>query len=66
MLAKGKNLVKRMAESGCPIRPLAWDGLSKLYIEAGEVEKADSILQKAAEHTHWKPKFTSFIAIMEK
>ncbi|CAN4109039.1 unnamed protein product [Withania somnifera] len=66
MLAKGKDLVKRMSESGCPIGPLTWDGLIRLYIKAGEVEKADSILQKAAQHTYLKPKFISYTAMMEE
>ncbi|KAK6151341.1 hypothetical protein DH2020_013976 [Rehmannia glutinosa] len=47
MLAKGKDLVKQMSESGCRIGPLTWDALVKLYTGAGEVEKADSILEKA-------------------
>ncbi|KAH0721034.1 hypothetical protein KY290_006318 [Solanum tuberosum] len=66
MLAKGKDLVKRMSESGCPIGPLTWDGLIRLYIKAGEVEKADTILQEAAQHTYLKPKFTSYVAVMEE
>ncbi|KAJ8534307.1 hypothetical protein K7X08_007631 [Anisodus acutangulus] len=66
MLEKGKDLVKRMSESGCPIRPLTWDGLIRLYIKAGELEKADSILQKGAQHTHLKPKFISYTAMMDE
>ena len=45
---------------------MTWDGLIKLYVGAGEMEKADSILQKAAQHYHMKPMFTSYIAIMDK
>lgn len=66
MLAKGKDLVKRMSESGCPIGPLTWDGLIRLYIKAGEVEKADSTLQIAAQHAYLKPKFTSYMVVMEE
>lgn len=47
MFAKGKDLVKRMSERGCAVGPLAWDGLIRLYIKAGEVEKADSYLAKS-------------------
>jgi pentatricopeptide repeat protein len=66
MLAKGKDLIKRMGDSGCRIGPLTWDSLVKLYVEAGEVEKADSILQKAAQHNQMKPMYSSYIAIMEQ
>ncbi|CAK9188517.1 unnamed protein product [Ilex paraguariensis] len=66
MLAKGKDLVKQMGDSGCRIGPLTWDALVKLYIEAGEVEKADSILQKAAQQNQMKPMFNSYIAIMDQ
>ncbi|KAL3357756.1 hypothetical protein AABB24_018121 [Solanum stoloniferum] len=66
MLAKGKDLVKRMSERGCPIGPLTWDGLIRLHIKAGEVEKADTILQKVAQHTYLKPKVTSYVAVMEE
>ncbi|KAL7169256.1 hypothetical protein ACSBR2_034322 [Camellia fascicularis] len=66
MLAKGKDLVKRMADSGCRVGPLTWDALVKLYVEAGEVEKADSILQKAAQQNQMKPLFSSYMSIMDQ
>lgn len=66
MLVKGKDLAKRMAESGCPIGPLTCYGLIRLHIQAGEVEKADTILQKAAQHTYLKPNFPSYMAVMEE
>ncbi|KAL5743690.1 hypothetical protein ACOSP7_026549 [Xanthoceras sorbifolium] len=66
MLAKGKDLVKRMADSGCQIGPLTWDLLVKLYVEAGELEKADSILHKASQQKQLKPMFNSFITIMDQ
>lgn len=69
MLMKGKDLVKRMADSGCRIGPLTWDAIVKLYVEAGEVEKADSILQKATQQSQAnqvKPLFSSYIAILEQ
>lgn len=66
MLTKGKDLVKRMAESGCRIGPLTWDALVRLYVEAGEVEKADSILQKATQQSQMKAMFSSYMAIMEQ
>ncbi|CAM8952973.1 unnamed protein product [Rhodiola kirilowii] len=65
MLAKGKELVNKMGEHGCTIGPLTWDALVKMYVEAGEVEKADAILQKAAEKKQQKPLFSSYMYIME-
>ncbi|CAI9763487.1 unnamed protein product [Fraxinus pennsylvanica] len=66
MLAKGNDLIKGMAESGCVIGPLTWDALVKLYIDVGEVEKADSILQKAAKKKRDKPMFSSYMAVMDQ
>ncbi|GAB4851757.1 hypothetical protein Ancab_031159 [Ancistrocladus abbreviatus] len=66
MLDKGKDLVKRMVDGGFRVGPLTWDGLVKLYVGAGEVEKADVILQKAAEKNKGKPLFTSYLAILDQ
>ncbi|XP_042046758.1 pentatricopeptide repeat-containing protein At1g80270, mitochondrial-like [Salvia splendens] len=66
MLTKGKELVNQMASDGCHLGPLIWDSLVKLYVGAGEVEKADSILVKAIKKKVGKPMFTSFLAIMDK
>ncbi|XP_047178772.1 pentatricopeptide repeat-containing protein At1g80270, mitochondrial-like [Vigna umbellata] len=64
MLKKGKDLVKRMADSGTNIGPLTWNALVKLYIEAGEVEKADSILQKAIQRYNMRPMFSTYMTIL--
>ncbi|XP_057976312.1 pentatricopeptide repeat-containing protein At1g80270, mitochondrial-like [Malania oleifera] len=64
LVNKGKEHVRRMVERGCWIGPLAWDALVKLFIESGELEKADSILQKAAEMKGMKPRFNSYMMIM--
>ncbi|KAI3984690.1 hypothetical protein MKX01_039307 [Papaver californicum] len=67
LLAKGKDLAKRMESDGYRIGPLAWDSLVKLFVEAGEVEKADSVLQKAIQQDHrMRPMFNSFMVIMEQ
>ncbi|PIN21503.1 hypothetical protein CDL12_05807 [Handroanthus impetiginosus] len=66
MLAKGKDLVKRMAESGCNVEPLTLDAIVKLYVGAGEVEKADSILEKAVKQKRARPLFRSYLALMDK
>ncbi|KAK7396168.1 hypothetical protein VNO78_16980 [Psophocarpus tetragonolobus] len=66
MLMKGKDLIKRMGNSGCRIGPLTWDAIVKLYVQAGEVEKADSVLQKAAQQTQLKPIFSTYLTILEQ
>ncbi|XP_022767891.1 pentatricopeptide repeat-containing protein At1g80270, mitochondrial-like [Durio zibethinus] len=66
MLQKGKDLVKQMADNGFQIGPLTWDALVKLYVEAGEVEKADLILQKACQQNQIKPLFSSFTVVMDQ
>ncbi|BAT96702.1 hypothetical protein LR48_Vigan02g000800 [Vigna angularis] len=64
MLKKGKDLIKRMADSGINIGPFSWNALVKLYIEAGEVEKADSILQKAIQRYNMRPMFSTYMTIL--
>uniref|UniRef100_A0A0A0LBP0 PROP1-like PPR domain-containing protein n=1 Tax=Cucumis sativus TaxID=3659 RepID=A0A0A0LBP0_CUCSA len=65
MLTKGKELVNQMAESGCRMDELTWDAVVKLYVEAGEVEKADSFLVKAVQKYGMKPLFTSYKTLMD-
>ncbi|KAA0053894.1 pentatricopeptide repeat-containing protein [Cucumis melo var. makuwa] len=64
MLTKGKELVNQMAKSGCRIDPMIWDAVVKLYVEAGEVEKADSFLFKAVKQYGMKPLFDSYRTLM--
>ncbi|PKU84128.1 pentatricopeptide repeat-containing protein At1g80270, mitochondrial [Dendrobium catenatum] len=66
LLSKGKELAKRMSDNGCRIGPLTWDALVNLYVEAGEVEKADTILHKASEQNQVKPLYNSYISVLEK
>eukprot|EP00268_Persea_americana_P039398 TRINITY_DN3898_c0_g1_i1.p1 TRINITY_DN3898_c0_g1~~TRINITY_DN3898_c0_g1_i1.p1 ORF type:complete len:632 (-),score=163.16 TRINITY_DN3898_c0_g1_i1:406-2301(-) len=66
MLAKGKDVAKRMSDNGCQIGPYTWDALVKLYLEAGEVEKAGSILQKATQQSSMRPLYSSYLAILDK
>ncbi|KAG1338314.1 pentatricopeptide repeat-containing protein, mitochondrial [Cocos nucifera] len=66
LLSKGKDLAKRMSDDGCRIGPLTWDALVKLFVEAGEVAKADSILQKAAQLNRIRPLYSSYMAILDK
>ncbi|KAG0476110.1 hypothetical protein HPP92_012951 [Vanilla planifolia] len=66
LLSKGKELAKRMSDSGCRIGPLTVDALVKLYVLAGEVEKADSILHKALDQNQIKPLYSTYICVLEK
>ncbi|KAG0502110.1 hypothetical protein HPP92_002182 [Vanilla planifolia] len=65
LLIKGKDLAKRMSDSGCKIGPSTIDALVKLHVMAGEVEKADSILCKASEQNQLKPFYTTYIYMLE-
>ncbi|XP_073317306.1 pentatricopeptide repeat-containing protein At1g80270, mitochondrial-like [Primulina huaijiensis] len=64
MSAEAKNLVKQMEASGC--YPLTWDALVALYVGTGEVEKADNILEKAAQQRRGRPLFNYCKAIMDQ
>ncbi|CAH9134857.1 unnamed protein product [Cuscuta epithymum] len=66
MLEKGNELVKRMGQNHCQVGPFTWDALVKLYCNAGEVEKADSILKNAATKGQKKPLYRSYATIMEQ
>ncbi|WOL16381.1 pentatricopeptide repeat-containing protein [Canna indica] len=67
LLAKGKKLAQRMSKDGCFIGPQTWDVLVKLYMGAGELEKADAILHKASQQNkNNKPLYTSYIALLEQ
>ncbi|XP_013638259.1 PREDICTED: pentatricopeptide repeat-containing protein At3g15590, mitochondrial [Brassica oleracea var. oleracea] len=66
MLTKGKNLVKRIARAGVKIGPSTWHALVKLYIKAGEVGKAEMILNKATKDNKMRPLFVSYMVILEE
>ncbi|KAA0053886.1 pentatricopeptide repeat-containing protein [Cucumis melo var. makuwa] len=62
-VTKGEELVKQTADSSCHVGPLTWDNaLLKLYVAAGEVEKAESFLLKAVQQNQMKPVFTTWEA----
>ncbi|KAI4386572.1 hypothetical protein MLD38_004494 [Melastoma candidum] len=67
MLIKGKDLVRRMSDEGCHVGPLIWDAVVKLYLGAGEVEKADAFLNKASmQEKGRKPLYFSLLSIMKE
>lgn len=65
MVIEGENLFKRMRELGNIIHIQAWDALLNLYIGVGELEKADAVLEEAIQERRGKPKFSSFLKILE-
>lgn len=66
LLAKGKELAKRMSDDGCYIGPMTWDGLIKLYAKAGELEKAESILLKASKQNESRPLYGSYMTVLDR
>lgn len=66
MLSKGQNLVKQMGESGCRMGPFTLDAIVKLYLESGEIDKADSILKKGSQQIQTKPLFSTYMMVMDQ
>lgn len=66
MVSEGKDLVKQMSDSGCNMGALTWDAVIKLYVEAGEVEKAESSLSKATQSKQIKLLMSSFMYVMDE
>lgn len=65
LMDKGKKFVERMSFDGCPNGPLTWDALVKLYVNSGEVAKADSFLQNATEQNpDRRPTYGSYIYLL--
>uniref|UniRef100_A0A0D9UZR1 PROP1-like PPR domain-containing protein n=1 Tax=Leersia perrieri TaxID=77586 RepID=A0A0D9UZR1_9ORYZ len=62
---KGKELAKRMGDEGCRIGPSTLDSLVKLHLDAGEVEKADSILHKLSYKNKIKPMYTTYMMLLD-
>ncbi|KAL5220240.1 hypothetical protein ABZP36_024953 [Zizania latifolia] len=62
---KGKELAKRMSDDGCRIGPFTLDSLVKLHVDAGEVEKADSMLHKLARSNKFKPMYSTYLALLD-
>ncbi|KAI3933063.1 hypothetical protein MKW92_005220 [Papaver armeniacum] len=68
LVAKCEDLVKRMTSASIPIDRILCYSLVKFYVDAGEVEKADSVLQKALQQgdRRLKPSYNSFQLIMNQ
>ncbi|KAI3864822.1 hypothetical protein MKX03_000721 [Papaver bracteatum] len=68
LVAKCEDLVKRMTSASLPIDPILCYTLVKFYVDAGDVEKADSVLHKALQQgdRRMKPSYKSFQLIMNQ
>ncbi|KAI3867284.1 hypothetical protein MKW98_001718 [Papaver atlanticum] len=68
LVAKCEDLVKRMTSASLPIDPFVCYTLVKFYVDAGEIEKADSVLQKALQQgdRRMRPSYNSFQLIMNQ
>uniref|UniRef100_A0ACD5VNK3 Uncharacterized protein n=1 Tax=Avena sativa TaxID=4498 RepID=A0ACD5VNK3_AVESA len=65
LLDKGKELLKQMEENGVRIGVSTLDSLVKLYVEAGEVDKAESILYKLSQRNRMKPQYSSYLMLLD-
>ncbi|KAI3887476.1 hypothetical protein MKX03_028041 [Papaver bracteatum] len=68
LVAKCEDLVKRLTSASLPIDRTLCYSLVKFYVDAWEVEKADSVLQKASQQgdRRMKPSYKSFQLIMNQ
>ncbi|KAG8045241.1 hypothetical protein GUJ93_ZPchr0008g12149 [Zizania palustris] len=65
LFEKGKELAKRMSDDGCRIGPFTLDSLVKLHVDAGEVEKADSMLHELARSNKFKPLYSTYLTLLD-
>ncbi|KAF8731864.1 hypothetical protein HU200_015808 [Digitaria exilis] len=66
LLAKGKEFLERMFLKGCPGSPLTWDAIVKLYVNSGELAKADTFLVNVTEENPDRyPLFRSYITLLK-
>ncbi|KAF8661903.1 hypothetical protein HU200_056866 [Digitaria exilis] len=62
---KGKEFVKRMDENGVKFGNTSLDALVKLYVDAGEVEKAESLLHKLSLKNKIRPQYSTYIMLLD-
>jgi pentatricopeptide repeat protein len=65
LLDKGKELAKRMDENNVRFGNNSLDALVKLYVDAGEVEKADSLLHKLSVNNRIRPQYSTYIRLLD-
>ncbi|KAG2596922.1 hypothetical protein PVAP13_5KG208407 [Panicum virgatum] len=65
LLDKGKELLKRMDENNVKFGNTTLDSLVKLYVDAGEVEKAESLLHKLSLKNRIRPQYTTYLMLLD-
>ncbi|ONM52432.1 pentatricopeptide repeat-containing protein At1g80270, mitochondrial [Zea mays] len=66
LLDKSKKFIERMCLDGCTIGPLTWDAVVKLYVNLGELSKADSFLMNVTEDNPDRhPLFSSYVILLK-
>ncbi|CAL4976791.1 unnamed protein product [Urochloa decumbens] len=65
LLDKGKELAKRMDETRVKFGNTTLDSLVKLYVDAGEVEKADALLHKLAVSNRVRPQYSTYLMLLD-
>ncbi|CAL4957163.1 unnamed protein product [Urochloa decumbens] len=65
LLDKGKELAKRMDETHVKFGNTTLDSLVKLYVDAGEVEKADALLHKLAVTNRVRPQYNTYLMLLD-
>jgi pentatricopeptide repeat protein len=66
LLSKGKEFIERMCSAGCPSDPITWDAVVSIYVNSGEVKKADSFLLNVTEKNPGRsPLFCSYIKLLK-
>ncbi|CAO2162192.1 unnamed protein product [Urochloa humidicola] len=65
LLDKGKELAKRMDETHVKFGNTTLDALVKLYVDAGEVEKAESLLHKLAKTNRVRPQYNTYLMLLD-
>ncbi|RLN24662.1 pentatricopeptide repeat-containing protein [Panicum miliaceum] len=62
---KGKELLKRMDENHVKFGNTTLDSLVKLYVEAGDVCKAESLLHKLSLKNRIRPQYTTYLMLLD-
>eukprot|EP00252_Welwitschia_mirabilis_P014848 TRINITY_DN32892_c0_g1_i1.p1 TRINITY_DN32892_c0_g1~~TRINITY_DN32892_c0_g1_i1.p1 ORF type:complete len:628 (-),score=147.77 TRINITY_DN32892_c0_g1_i1:209-2092(-) len=61
---KSKELVKKMTEDGLQVAPTTLDALVRLYVNAGELEKADSVFSKICSRKGYRPFYVTKLFLL--
>ncbi|OEL26359.1 Pentatricopeptide repeat-containing protein, partial [Dichanthelium oligosanthes] len=65
LLDKGKELAKRMDGNNVKFDSITLNSLVKLYVDAGEVEKADSLVHKLSVKHRVRPQYSTYLMLLD-